>query len=196
MISEAYIFGNSLVHRAPPGYKLFALMLFGSVLCTDWSGGLLICASLCLAGLYHMANIGIRPAYQAVAPVLWLIALLFLTHLWLDGVEVASFSVARLLILVLAASLVTITTRSSEFVDGIVAALRRGPAWLPAEKIALAISLTLRLLPSISITLAEIRIAQRARFLDGDIKALLGPLIVRTLKQSDNLAEAIHARSG
>jgi biotin transport system permease protein len=143
-----------------------------------------------------MANIGIRPAYQAVAPVLWLIALLFLTHLWLDGVEVASFSVARLLILVLAASLVTITTRSSEFVDGIVAALRRGPAWLPAEKIALAISLTLRLLPSISITLAEIRIAQRARFLDGDIKALLVPLIVRTLKQSDNLAEAIHARSG
>jgi biotin transport system permease protein len=62
------------------------------------------------------------------------------------------------------------------------------------EKISLALSLALRFIPLIASVGAEVREAQRARGLDGSLVALAVPLLVRTLKMGEDIADAIDAR--
>lgn len=195
MISDLYITRDSYVHRTSPGRKIVALAAFSTLVFLVPSWLPLAGAMAVLVGIYALAGITVSQAYRSIRPILWLLSAIFATQLLLSGVDTASFVTARLVVLVLAASIVTMTTKTSEFVEGILAILQRAPRWVPADQIALAISLTLRLIPSTRLTLEEIRTAQRARHLDGNIKALLVPLIVRTLRKGDEIAEAINARS-
>src|SRR5690606_40884912 len=40
------------------------------------------------------------------------------------------------------------------------------PSWVPAERISLAVALTIRFIPTVRTTLAEVRMAQKARGLE------------------------------
>jgi biotin transport system permease protein len=195
MLTDLYVFGDSPVHRARPVVKIAALV----VLCTSlfvvegWVAvgiaGTLVAAGFALAGLSP------RHAIVSVRPAFWILAAIFAVQVYMADVVFAGFVVARFLVLILAAALVTLTTRTSEFVDGILAALRFAPAWVPKAKIALAVSLFLRFVPLVRAVLGEVRQAQRARGLDRNLKAILVPLVVRTLKTADEVSEAIYARS-
>ncbi len=55
--------------------------------------------------------------------------------------------------------------------------------------------MVLRFIPVIATVASEIRDAQRARGLDRSILAMIVPLIIRTLKMADDVADAIEARS-
>ena len=55
--------------------------------------------------------------------------------------------------------------------------------------------MVLRFIPVIAQVAHEIRDAQRARGLDRSIVAMVVPLIIRTLKMADDVADAIDARS-
>ena len=59
---------------------------------------------------------------------------------------------------------------------------------------SLAISLTLRFIPVLAQITRDVREAQRVRGLEGNIVALAIPLVVRTLRISDDIADAIEAR--
>ncbi len=195
MIVDLYVFGNSPLHRLSPGYKILALVLFCTLLFVlpGWVplvGGAILVAIGC-----WLAGIGFSHAYQAIRPALWILAVIFIAQGILTGLELAAFVVVRFGILIIAASVITMTTKTSEFVDGIQAGLRHAPSWVPADHIALAISLALRFIPLVRTTLDEVRMAQKARGLDRSVKALLVPLVVRTLKTGDEIAEAIQARS-
>jgi len=195
MIVDLYVFGDSPVHQLPPDYKILSLLLFCTLLflIPGWIP-LSVGAAFVAIG-FGVAGIGISRAYQAIRPALWILAIIFVAQIFLVGVELAIFVVLRFCILILAALLITMTTKTSEFVEGILAGLRHAPSWVPADQIALAISLALRFIPLIRSTLEDVRMAQRARGLDRSIKALLVPLVVRTLKTGDEIAEAIQARS-
>lgn len=195
MIVDLYVFGSSPLHRMSPGYKILALVLFCTLLfiLPGWIP-LAAGAALVTAG-YFLAGIGISQAWRALRPAAWILAIIFIAQILFAGVELAAFVVLRFAILILAASLITMTTKTSEFVDGIQSGLRYAPPWVPSDQIALAISLTLRFIPLVRATLDEVRMAQKARGLDHSLKALLVPLIVRTLKTGDEIAEAIQARS-
>lgn len=196
MIADLYIAQDSCVHRAPPARKIVALAVFSTLvfLAPSWLP-LAVAAGVLTTG-YALAGITVSQACQPIRPMLWLLSAIFATQIVLSGIDTASFVIARLVVLILAASIVTMSTRTGEFVEGILAVLQHAPRWVPVNQIALAVSLTLRLIPSLRLTLEEIRTAQRARHLDGSIKALLVPLIVRTLRKGDEMAEAIYARSG
>ncbi|MBL6430467.1 MAG: energy-coupling factor transporter transmembrane protein EcfT [Alphaproteobacteria bacterium] len=195
MLTDLYVFADSPVHRTRPVVKIAALV----VLCTSlfviegWTAvavaGVLVFAGFALAGL------GPRHAIVSVRPALWILAAIFAVQLYMTDVVFAGFIVARFLVLILAAALVTLTTRTSEFVDGILSALRFAPAWVPKAKIALAVSLFLRFVPLVRTALDDVREAQRARGLDRNIKAILVPLVVRILKTADEVSQAIYARS-
>jgi len=195
MIVELYVFGNSPLHRLSPGYKLLGLVLFCTFLFLYPRWTPLAVGSILLAIGYWLAGIGLSKAYRAIRPALWILAILFIVQLILAGVELAAFVVLRFGVLILAATLITMTTKTSEFVDGIKLGLKHAPSWVPSDQIALAISLTLRFIPLVRATFDEVRMAQKARGLDHSVKALLVPLVVRTLKRSDGIAEAIQARS-
>lgn len=191
-----YLPGESILHRCPPGAKILALVVAGTVLFGLPRLDLALAALLVTAMLYRLARIPARLALAQLRPLAWMLAVLVLVQLALDGWLAGLLVAARLVALMLLAGLVTLTTRASALIE----ALQRGLSWLrpvgvdPA-KAGLAIALTLRFIPVLAAIAAEVREAQRARGLERSLVALTVPVVVRLLKMSDDIAAAIEARS-
>lgn len=195
MIAESYISGNSVLHRAPPALKIVGLAAYCTIVFMFESWQPLAIAGLLLLCGYGMAGSGWRQIFQGIRPAIPVLAAVFLFQWLTADLSLAGFILIRFACLILAAHLVTTTTRSGEFVDGIMRLLRSAPRWVPAAQIALSVSLALRFIPVIRAIFNEVRMAQRARGLDKSLLALLVPLMVRTLKSGDQIADAIRARS-
>lgn len=195
MLTDLYVFGDSPLHRIRPGVKILALVLVCTLLfiLEGWPmvslGGALVALCFALSGLR------VRHVVAALRPALWILLAIFLVQTYLTDILFASFVVFRFAVLILAATVVTATTRTSEMVDGILAGLRFAPSRVPKNQIALGVSLCLRFIPLVLSVFQDVRQAQRARGLDRNMIALLVPLVVRTLKTADEVAQAIHARS-
>ena len=191
-----YVAGDSAIHRCPPGAKILALIVAGTLLFALPRVELAVAALVVTGLLYRLAGIPARFVLAQLRPLAWMLAVLVLVQLALDGWLAGLLVAARLAALVLLAGLVTLTTRSSDLIE----ALQRGLSWLkplgvdPA-KVGLAIALTLRFIPVLAAVTAEVREAQRARGLERSIVALTVPVVVRMLKMSDDIAAAIDARS-
>jgi biotin transport system permease protein len=195
MLTDLYVFGDSPIHRARPAVKILALAAICTALFVfeGWAF-LLLSAMLVAAGF---AAAGLRPvhALSALKPAIWILAAIFAAQVYLNDLALAGFVVGRFAVMILAATLVTLTTTSAEFVDGIHSVLKYAPAWVPKARIALAISLCFRFIPLVRTVLTEVRQAQHARGLGRNPLAVLVPLIVRTLKTADEVSQAIYARS-
>ncbi|MBK5933149.1 biotin transport system permease protein [Rhodovulum imhoffii] len=195
MLTDLYVSGDSPVHRARPVRKIVALIVVctGLFIFEGWpsvlTAGILVGAGFAMAGLRP------RHALASLRPALWILVAIFAVQAMLTDALFAGFVTARFVVLILAAALVTLTTRTSEFVEGILAALTHAPHWIPKHQIALAISLCLRFIPLVRTVLEEVRQAQQARGTHASLTALLVPLVVRTLKTGDEVAQAIYARS-
>lgn len=186
----------SVVHQLRPGVKVGALAVLGTLLFLVSRVELslaVLAGALCL---YRLAGISQSVAWQQLRPTVWVIAIFFAAQLWMADWLAGLLVVSRLVTLLLLASLVTLTTRSSDMID----ALEKGFGWLrlvgvnPA-KISLALSLALRFIPVLAALTEEIREAQKVRGLNRSVIAIAVPLIVRTLKKADDIAAAIEARS-
>lgn len=102
----------------------------------------------------------------------------------------------RFAVLILFASLVSLTTRVSDMIAALEIGLRPlAFVGLNPAKVGLALSLAIRFIPVIAGQLTEIREAQRVRGLNRSILAAAVPLIVRTLKIAGAVADATEARS-
>lgn len=196
MTLSDYVPGDSLIHRLPPGIKILALALTGTLLFAIPRLELAAAALLLVGLFYPLAGIPLRMMVLQLKPLLWILLLLFAVQWWLVSWQSATVVALRLMALMLAASLVTLTTRVSEMVD----ALEKGLFWLrflrinPA-KVSMALSLALRFIPVLAAITAEVREAQRARGLERSIIAVAIPVLVRTLKMADDIAAALDARA-
>lgn len=196
MIGGLYRAGDSVLHRASAELKLLSLPAVGTLLflvpSAALSGAVL---ALVLLG-YALAGLPARVIVAQARMILLVVVLVALAQWWFAGAAAALLFSLRLAALLLLASLVTLTTRTSAIVAVLERALRPlAPLGVDPEKVGLAISLTLRFLPLVSGALAEIREAQAARGIEAGVLRLAVPLIVRLLKTSDEIAEAIDARS-
>lgn len=195
MLTERFVPGRSAVHRASPALKIVTLFATCTLLFVMESGWVLGGAALVLAALYALARVPLDAAIEALRPAAIVLAVIFLVQLHLAGLELAAFVTLRFVVMILAASLLTLTTRTGALVEAIEAALRRLLGRDAAEAVGLAFSLCLRFVPRVRATFEEVREAQRARGLERDWRALAVPTIVRTLKSADEIAQAIAARS-
>jgi biotin transport system permease protein len=191
-----YIPGTTLVHRASPGVKIVSLVVVSTLLFVVPRLELVCFAFGIVVVLYWSARIPWHIALAQIKPLGWILALLFIVQFALDGWHAGLLVVVRLACLFLLASLLMLTTRSSDMIE----ALQGGLVWLRAigvnpAKVSLAISLALRFIPVLAAVTSEVREAQRARGLDANILAIAVPVVVRTLKMADDIAAAIEARS-
>lgn len=187
--------GGSALHRSPAGAKLLALLVCGvaSVLVRHpWQVG----AALLLVALgYAVAGLSLRILLRQARPLSWILLLVGVFHGVVNGWERAVVVVGVILALVLAAGLVTLTTRTSELVGAIVRVL--GPVrriGVDPERIGLVLALGIRSVFVVADIAAEVRDAQRARGLAGSPRAYAVPLIIRSLRHADELGEALVAR--
>lgn len=192
--------GDSALHRMPVGAKflcIFAAALAASlfrenlwVLLTIWTA--------VLSG-YLLAGMGLRGLLAQLWRMKWLVVVLTVPQLIFLTPEETSFNVSRVLAVVLLAALFTLTTATSDILAACERALR---PWdrplrrvgLSAERISLALSLTIRSVPVILSFYAEIREAQRARGMRPTPRATVLPLLVMSLRHAEETAEALAAR--
>jgi biotin transport system permease protein len=190
-----YLPGSSVVHRSPAGLKLVALVGVGalSVLLDElWQ---VAAALVVVAGAYAAAALPPLTMARQLRPVMWIGLATAAFHLVVSGWERAAVVVGVLATLVLAAALVTLTTRTTDLVDAVVVASRPLRLFrVDPERVGLMIALGVRCVPVVVGLAEDVRDAQRARGLTASPRAFAVPLIVRSLRHADALGEALSAR--
>jgi biotin transport system permease protein len=198
MIEPLYIEGSGVLHRLPAWIKLAALVAAGATLFAVRQPALLLAAVAVAAVLLVLAGAGPGAVWRHVRG-LALILLVIAGFTWyFNGAERAAEVVLRIMALVGLALAVTVSTRTSALIDVCEASLRplQRLGVVDAGRAALALALTLRFIPEIWRNYQDIREAQAARGLGANPLALAVPLLVRTLKRAEEVADAIDARGG
>ncbi len=190
-----YVHRLSPIHAIPPGPKLIVLAFAGvAVVATNnpWLLGGQLTAVLLLFLLAHLpaADI-IRP----VRPTLWLVLAVVIVHGLLGSWEQGVIAGLRFAILVMLATLISLTTPVADMLATVERALQplRRVGVRPA-KVALVVALAIRLVPLVFEEASKVREAQRTRGLERSLTALFVPLLVHMLRTANELADAIEAR--
>lgn len=191
-----YVYGTSVVHKASFLVKFIGLLLLSTLLLTFPNLWLSIGALVGVLVLFKLANFKITTVLQQTKPIFPFLVLLFAFQYFFADLTLAIISTTRLLALLLFASLLTLTTKSSVIIDTIekhlyfLRHLKINP-----KKVGLAISLTLRFIPVLAMITQEIKEAQKVRGLEKSIVAIAVPVIIRTLKMADDISAAIESRA-
>ncbi len=200
MTLALYVPRASAVHRAPAGIKLLALAALSvAVFALPTLPVAAAALLLVLAVGLGVARLPVAVlARQARAVLGWLVAL-FAVHWLVTDAVTGTVTVLRLLALVLAAAVVTATTRVTEMVSVVerVCAPLRWVGVRPA-RIGLVLAMALRFIPLVAERADRIREAQAAR--GGSARGLRGlkatvvPLLVQMLQLAHTVSEALDAR--
>ncbi len=217
-----YIPGKSIVHRMDPRIKILITLIKITILFlidTFWGFGLFL---LLVVGILLAAKLPIKRVLRGLKPVFFLVILTLVLHLFLTrggevlwqwgflrigeaGVFTGFFMVARILLLIMFTSILTLTTSPLELTDGIEYLLKPLARFgLPAGELAMMMTIALRFIPTLLEEAEKIMKAQQARgadFESGNIiqraKALiplLVPLFISAFRRADELALAMESR--
>lgn len=216
-----YYQGNSFIHKLDPRVKLFGTLIF--IISLFLFGNFV---SYCLATFFlsiciYTAKVPFRYMMRGMKSIMLLLAFtilldLFLTpgvvlvkiwklHITVQGVTLALHVTVRFVYLILASSLMTLTTTPLHLTDALEKAL--GPLQkikVPVHEIAMMMSIALRFIPILIEEADHIMKAQSARGMDFEhgtiiqrIKnflPLLVPLFAGAIRRADDLAMAMDAR--
>ncbi|WNV76893.1 energy-coupling factor transporter transmembrane component T [Geodermatophilus sp. DSM 44513] len=200
MTLALYVPRASPVHRLPAGAKLAALAVLAVVLFARPTlpvAGAALLGTLA-AGL-AVARLPVAVLARQARAVRWWLLALFAVHALTTDLATGAHTALRLLALVLAAAVVTATTR--------VSAMTAVVEWLCAplrlvggrpERVGLVVTMALRFIPVLIERADRIRAAQAAR--GGPPRGLralrttVAPLLVQLLRMAHDVSEALDAR--
>jgi biotin transport system permease protein len=194
MIS-GYLARPTWLHPVPAGTKLVALAVlsFAVLPVDDWR---LLAAGLCLV-LALFASLGTE-ALKRVAglkPLIWLLAIIFVLHGLMGDWAAGASAVLRLLMMVLLADLVSMTTTMQDMMQALMPLLRLlRPFGVNPKKLSLAVSLAIRFVPVFSANWQARSEAWRARTGRKPSWRLIGPFLADTFRMADHVAESLDAR--
>ena len=217
-----YFPGDSLIHRLDPRTKLLAtIALIAIVFVSQGFSGFLLVAAFVVA---CAASTGIHLKFlvRGLKPILFIILFTFILNLFFqtggrvlvsvwfirittDGVRMAGFMAARLILLVVSSQLLTLTTSPISLTDGLETLFRPLQViGFPAHEIAMMMSIALRFIPTLMDEADKIMKAQKARGADFETGGLIAraramvpllvPLFVGAFRRAEELALAMDAR--
>ena len=195
MLTSTYQPGTSPLHRSRAGVKLLGLLVFSTVLVAWQSPVTVLVGIVLVAGLYGAGGFGARTLVAQVWPLRWIVLLLLPFQWWTAGWQVAVAVVGTLMVAVVGAALISLTTRVTDLLDVIARLLEPARTiGVDPDRVALLLALTIRAVPVIAGTLHEARDARRARGLEHSTRALVTPIVVRTIRHADRVGDALAAR--
>jgi len=195
LLTSTYQPGTSLLHRSAAGVKLLGLLIFSTALVTFQSPVMVLAGFVLVAVLYGVGGFGLRTVAEQVWPLRWFVLFLIPFQWWTAGWQTAVVVVGTLVVAVVGAALVSLTTRVTDLLDVITRILEPARAiGVDPDRVALLLALTIRAVPVIAATLHEARDARRARGLERSTRALVTPVVVRTIRHADRVGEALAAR--
>jgi biotin transport system permease protein len=190
-----YHAGDTVLHRAHPGAKAAALAVLGIavvVLTGPRSAVALLLVALTAAAI---GRLPVAPTTRALLPVLVTAGIIAAYQLWQRGPATAIEVGLDLVSLVLAATVVTATTRADRMLDALTRGLRPlGRLGVRPELVALALGLMIRTVPELARSAAQVRDAARARGLDREPRAVLVPAALRAVGRARATGDALAAR--
>lgn len=198
MMEPLYVEGNGLLHRLPAPCKVLALVVAGAALFLVHRLDALALAFGCGMLLVAASGVAAGALWRHVRGLVAILAVVGACTAYFDGWAHGAEVLLRVAALVALGLAVTLTTRTSDLIRVCEQALypldKLG--WVDAGRVALALALTLRFIPEIWRNYQDIREAQAARGLSRNALALTVPLLVRTFKRAEEVADAIDARGG
>lgn len=184
-------------HRLPAGAKLAALAVLVPALLAVKSPLWLSLALLGVLALHLAAGRGFAlRALRLLRPLWPFAAVLVAWHLWTGDRREGAALLLRLVTAVMAANLVTMTTRLSDMLAVIERLARPLAPVLPPRRLAIAFALVIRFLPAMGETMAQLHEAWRARSPRRPRWRVLVPGLLAALDDADHAAEALRARGG
>ena len=221
LVIGQYIPGDSILHRLDPRIKMvasLALMMVPFAIHTWLGYGILSGFLILLAALSQISH---RAFLRTLRTVLWIGVFMFFMYLFTtpgtpivalgglavtwEGVVAGAALVYRLCLLVIVASLLTLTTSPIQLAHGLEAVLwPLARARLPVQEVAMIMTITLRFVPTLFEEIEGIARAQRARGADfhagGPLRRarslvpVFVPIFVSAVRRADALATAMDAR--
>lgn len=219
-----YIPRQSILHKLDPRVKIIAVIAFSIIILRLNSSVLMLTGiTSLLLGLVLLARLPLGYVLRTLKPAwpfflgLFLIYLLFtpgnplppfplgpLTVTY-EGLILGTVQIWKFLLLLLAATVLTVSTTAAELTGGLQRLLRPVKLLgLSSHDIAMMLGLALRFLPTLQNEMRNVRDAQLARGAKfnprrpgGKIKALsflAVPLLINTIRRSDELVDAMEAR--
>ncbi|MEJ8476833.1 energy-coupling factor transporter transmembrane component T family protein [Roseibium algae] len=192
-----YLPGQSWLHRCSVRLKLVVLAI-ASVLILPVSDLVLLGAALAVVlSLYVSLGSGGLRQLKALKPLTSLLVIIFFLHGITGNWHEGFVAVLRLVVMVLLANLVSVTTRMDDMMEAVL------PLFSPLrlfgmsqKKPALAVTLVLRFAPVLLSVYASLREAFQARSGRRTSWRLMAPFLLQSLIMSENVAEALSARGG
>ena len=197
MMGSFFIPGQGWLYRMPAGRKLLVLVVFGAVLMLVHRLSILALSLLVVTGLMHQSGLSFKKLWLQLKRMVWFLSILCIYTAWVQSPGAALEMLFRLATLIVAALVVSMTTPITQMMDVVVWLLKpfARMGWVDPQKVSLALGLTLRLIPELSLQWNEIREAQSARGIKPGVMNMLFPMLVRTLRRAEELSDAIDARS-
>jgi ABC-type cobalt transport system, permease component CbiQ and related transporters len=217
-----YIPRESMVHNRDPRVKIIGVLVLSVIILQVNGDGLLIAAAA-VAAVSLIADIKAELLLRSLRPVLPLFSVLFLLYVFLtpgqplpifsigpvqisyQGLYVGIVQVGRFILLIMAASILTMTTSQSHLIIGLERLLQPLKiVGIPSQEVAMMLSLALQFIPMLVGEMENISAAQLARGanfnprrLTGKIRAigyLAAPLAMNTFRRCDMLVDAMESR--
>jgi len=192
-----YLPQHSWLHQLPAGFKLWVLAgtATGLTLFAQLSTVLIGLAFILIA--YATLGRSVWPLLKTLRPLLILILALFILQSWILGVAPAALVSLRMLSLVLLAQLVTLTTRLDDLLQALLPILRPFQRFgVAPDRVAFSVALVIRFIPVLLAQYSALRNAWLARGGHQRPWVLLSPLMIQSLKLTEQVALAIAARGG
>ncbi len=216
-----YYPGNSVVHRADPRTKIIMTIFFlvALFMVESWWGFLPVV--LFLAGFIALSKVSVLYVLRGIKAI-WILVLItavfnvFFTdgkvlfewgflRVTYEGLSLAGFMAVRICLLIVATSMMTLTTTPIALTDGIETLLRPlKKLKVPVHEFSMMMTIALRFIPTIMEETDKIIKAQSARgadFESGNLwqkaKAMIPifvPLFVSAFRRADELATAMECR--
>jgi biotin transport system permease protein len=196
-VISIYLHGESWAHRLPASLKLLVVAIGSLILFRVQDFWVFLPCLAVVIGLY--ASLGREGLMQLklLRGLSMFLAILLGLH-WFSGTFFEGVTVVlRLIVMILAANFVSITTRMDDMLEA-VQPLFKPLQWLgmSPRKPALGVTLVLRFAPHMLEVFSMLREAYQARSGAKNSWRLLAPFAIQSLRMSDNVAEALKARGG
>lgn len=186
---------DTVIHRASPGLKLTVLAAYAVGLSMMSSTLSIVLLAASAAAAWFAAGFSAQRLLLNLRPMLWILLALSVFQCIAAGVVVAAHTALTLMALVTGAALVSHTTRTDDMLECLTMALspfaRLG---VKPENAAFALVFTVRLVPFVSGVGREAIQARLARGAGRNNLAALVPMVIRLMRETDALSEALVAR--
>ena len=216
-----YVYGTSLLHRLDPRTKLICMLLIMAGLFSGNRWQLLLVAGIYI--LLASCVSGLNPSYimRSILPFKWLIILTFVLNalfvggttlikaplpyggITYEGLMLGTLYGTRIGLLVLAASLLTLTTEPVVLVTGVEKLLAPlAKIKIKPHEVALAMIITIRFVPVLLDEAVKIRKSHAARGFNPkgltakirSVSIILLPLFSSAIRRAEHLAVAMECR--